>query len=82
MKHVPEHVTSVKGDHRDQVGEAQQDVHPHQPKEEMGEQEQDIFTEDGGSEPVASRHEGFFERVNGDPVQLKGDDQNRQHVKR
>jgi len=42
MYHVFEHVAAIKGDHWDEVGKAQQDVHPHKPKQETRHEEQHI----------------------------------------
>ena len=42
MEHVPEHVAAIKRHDRYQVGETEQDVHPHQPEKKVREEHQGI----------------------------------------
>ena len=80
MQHVLEHVPAVKGHHWDEVGEPQQNVHPHQPKQEIGDKQQPRSAKQRAHQPFISRQEGLFKRVDGDAVQFEGNDDHAQHV--
>ena len=82
VKHVPQHVPSVKGDHRDEVGEAQQNVDPKQPEEQIRHQQQHVGAEQRGGETVARSEQGFLKGVDGNTVHLEGNDQHGEDMQR
>ena len=82
MKHVSEHVPAVKGNDGYEVCEAQQDVDPHQPEEEMSEQQQHIDAQGGANQAVPGRHQRFFKGMNGYTAQLKWNHQDAEHMER
>ena len=76
VKHVPQHVSSIEGNHWNQVCETEQDVDPHQPEKQVRRKKEDIGPRQGSKQAVPSRQQGFFKRVNRNAVHLEREDQN------
>ena len=82
MEHVSEHVPAVKGNDGDEVREPQQNVHPHQPEEEMSEQEENIDAQNRPYQSVTGRHQRFLKGMNGHAAQFKRNQQDGEDMER
>ena len=80
VKHVSQHVATVKGHHRNQVGKTKKDVDPHQPKHQVAEKHQNIGAQDAANDSITSYHQRLFKGVNRYPSKFKRNQQNRQNV--
>jgi hypothetical protein len=82
VEHIPQHVSTVKGNHGDQVREAKQNVDPSQPEEQMSEQQQHLCSKQGSDGSVIGREQRFLKRVNSHSVQFKRNEKNTDDVER
>ena len=82
MQHVSEHVAAVKGDDRDEVGEPKENVHPHQPEEEVGAEHQHLRSQHGRQQAVPCDEQGLLKGMNGDASKFERNHEDGEDVKR
>ena len=82
MRHVPEHVATVKGNHGNQVGESKQEVDPNEPEKEVDEDQHAVNAEDAGHDAIALLKETLLHGMHRHPLELKGHEDEPQGVNR
>lgn len=82
VQHVPKHVSTVKGNNGDEVGEPQENVDPHQPEEEVREEHQHFRSQNRPEQTVSGDEKRLLKGMNGDAAEFEGNHENGEDVER